>query len=192
MSRPLLVAVLLPSLVQVPAWQQTPGNASPIAPTAPADPAAVTFSTDVGLLLVAVKPDKVADYEAAVVGLQEVLSKAEDETARRVASGWRVYKAADGDTKANVLYVHVLQPTVPDADYRPSLWLDKLMAGAPAELLAKYRDAFALPPSKLSLSEFADMSVAPVPKPTNASPSAPDAPPSVNKSPSGPAPPKKR
>jgi len=69
--------------------------------------------------------------------------------------------------------VYLLQPPLPTADYRPSLWLDKLMAGAPAELLAKYRDSFAAPPTKLGLVEFANMSIAPVPKPTNASPSTP-------------------
>jgi hypothetical protein len=37
-------------------------------------------------------------------------------------------------------------------DYRPSLWLDKLLDGAPPDLLSKYRDTFATPPTKLSLT----------------------------------------
>ncbi|HXG88679.1 MAG TPA: hypothetical protein VNJ02_10115 [Vicinamibacterales bacterium] len=151
------------------------GNESPegpLPPTAP-DPAAVTFTSELGVLLVAVKPAAVADFEAVIVALQEVFSKAEDEETRAIAKSWRVYKAADGDVKTAALYVYLLQPPLPTADYRPSLWLDKLMAGAPAELLAKYRDSFAAPPAKLGLVEFANMSIAPVPKPTNASPSAP-------------------
>jgi hypothetical protein len=175
-----------------PAGNSSPANTSAEKPDAVAtvsgDPAAVTFSTELGLLLVAVKPTASADYEAAIVALQEALAKAEDETTRAIAKGWRVYKTDQTDAKANVLYVHVLQPTVAEADYRPSMLLDKLLGGAPAELLAKYRDSFAIPPTKLSLTEFAHMSVAPVPKPTNTSPkNASPAAPAKNSTPAKPA-----
>ncbi len=83
-----------------------------------------------------------------------------------------MFKSADTDAKSNALYIHVLAPAVPGVDYRPSLWLDKLLGGAPPELLAKYRDAFAGAPSKLGLVELAHMSVTPVPKPANASPTS--------------------
>jgi hypothetical protein len=185
---------------QSPAAPQTPGNATPspvqpsgnaspaggnATPGAPSalDPAAATFVTDAGIILVAVKPDKTADYEAVIVALQEALSKSDDEQTRALASGWRVFKATDLDAKANAIYIHFLQPAVAEADYRPSLWLDKLLAGAPLELLTKYRDAFAAPPTKLPLIEFADMSKAPVPKPGNATS---DAPKPVNGSPGAP------
>jgi hypothetical protein len=143
---------------------QTPANASPPAP-APADPAAVTFSGDVGMLLVTVNPAKRADYEAVILALQEVLAKSQDAEVRTMAAGWRLFKVAETDAKANVLYVHVMFPAIRGVDYRPSIWLDKLLGGAPPELLAKYRDAFVGAPSKLSLVEFAHMAVAPVAKP---------------------------
>jgi hypothetical protein len=168
---------------------QPPGNASPSAPKPPAtiDPATATFTTEVGLLLVAVKPDKVADYEAAIIALQDALAKSEDEATRQLASGWRVFKSTELDAKANPLYIHWLQPVVPGVDYRPSLLLDKLLSGAPADLLAKYRDAFAGAPTKIPLVEFANMSVAPVAKPANTSPNAPTLPPKpANGSPPGP------
>jgi hypothetical protein len=187
-TRLVFVALLTSAAAQPPAAAaaaQVPGNASPGAPTerpAPPDPAAVTFSTDAGLLLVAVKPDKITDYEAAVVALQEALAAASDEQTRLVAAGWRVFKATGLDATANALYVHWLEPTVPGADYRPSLWLDQLLAGAPPELLAKYRDAFAAPPTKLPLVEFADMAVTPVRPPSEPA----DPPPPGNVSPAGP------
>ena len=159
---------------------QTPGNISSTGnqsgisqPSAqPADPAAVMFATETGMVLHAVKPASVPDYEAAIVALQEAFSKSSDEKAKRVASGWRVWKATEPDAKANIIYVHTLQPTSPDVDYRPSLWLDDLMGGVPSDLLAKYRDSFALPPSKLSLTQLAHMAVAPA-VPLNVSPAAP-------------------
>ncbi len=175
MTRLLLAVLLLQVALQTPPATPTPGNASPTAPLVP-DPAAATFSTDLGLLLVAVKQDRIADYEAVIVALQEALAKSDDADVRTLASGWRVYKASDLDAKANALYVHLLQPTVPGVDYRPSLWLDKLVSSAPAGLLAKYRDAFAASPTKLPLVEFANMAVAPVPKPANGSPGGPTPP----------------
>jgi hypothetical protein len=155
--------------------RQVQGNASPATlPTpTPADPAAVIFTTELGLVLHAVKPASVTDYEQAIVALQDALSKSDDPETQKVARGWRVYKAAELDAKSNPLYIHVLQPAVLGVDYRPSLWLDKLLAGAPPALLAKYRDSFAAPPSKLGLVDFANMSVAPVTKPANASPPKP-------------------
>jgi hypothetical protein len=138
---------------------------------APIDPAAATFTSDAGVLVVSVKPDKTADYEAAIRALQEALSKATDDKHREIAQGWRVFKATDLDAKANAVYVHVLQPAVKSIDYRVSVLLDELLSGASAELLAKYRDAIATPPSKLGLTEFANMSVAP--PAGNATPPAP-------------------
>lgn len=136
------------------------------------DPAAVMFTTDVGMVLHAIKPASVADYEAAIVALQGALAASTDEDVRRVAAGWRVWKAMEPDAQANVIYVHTHLPALPDVDYRPSLWLDQLLAGAPAELLAKYRDSFAVPPSMLSLTELANMSVAPA-APANVTPEKP-------------------
>jgi hypothetical protein len=164
-----------------PTSPQVPGNTSPAAPASRSsiDPASATFTADAGLLVVTVKPDKTADYEDVIRALQDALSKATDDKHRQIAKGWRVYKSTEAaDPKANVVYVHVIQPTVSGADYRPSLLLDELLAGAPAEMLAKYRDAIAGAPSKLGMKELANMSVAPVPKP-------------ANQSPDGPAPPKK-
>jgi hypothetical protein len=147
-----------------PTSPQVPGNASPAAPAKPSiDPASAIFTADAGLLVVTVKPDKTADYEGVIRALQEALSKATDEKHRQIAKGWRVYKSAErADPKANVVYVHVIQPTVAGADYRPSLLLDELLAGASSEMLTKYRDAIAGAPSKLGMTELANMSVAPV------------------------------
>ncbi len=155
----MITALLVGSLlVQIP-------SPAPAAPPQPAvDPAIVSFDTATGLLLVAIKPDKVADYEGALGALQQALAADTDPTRRAMAEGWRVFKASETDAKGNVLYVHALMPVVAGADYRPSLLLDQLLAEAPADLLAKYRDAFAAPPSRLSLTELGRMSVAPVPK----------------------------
>jgi hypothetical protein len=153
--------ILLTALaVQAPA----PGGAPPQPPAPSADPAAATFSTAVGLLLVAVKAEKAADYEAVMAAMQGAFAGSTDPARRSVAQGWRVFKAAEADAKGNTLYVHALLPVVPGTDYRPSLWLDQLMQDVPTDLLAKYKDALAGAPTRLSLTEVANMGVAPVKK----------------------------
>jgi hypothetical protein len=145
---------------QSPAQNTTP--AKPVVDPTP-DPASTHFTTDAGLLLVAIKPAAVADYESVIATLQEALSKDADATRAAAAKGWRIYKAAEPDAKGNTLYVHLMLPAVTGFDYRPSLLVDELLKELAPELLSKYQDAFAMPPSKLNLTEFANMSVAPLP-----------------------------
>jgi len=99
-----------------------------------------------------------------MTALQGALASSTDPVRRSLAQGWRVFKADETDAKGNAVYVHALFPTIAGADYRPSLLLDQLLAEPPTELLAKYKDALAGPPTRLSLTELANMAVAPVKK----------------------------
>ena len=141
---------------------QPPPAKPPAAQPAPVDPASSHFTTDAGLLLVTIKPASLADYELAIVTLQEALAKDTDPRRTEAARGWRVFKAAEADAKGNHVFVHVMLPAVVNFDYRPSLLLDQLIEELAPDLLMKYQDAFAAPPTKLTLTEFAAMSVAPV------------------------------
>ena len=136
----------------------------PVTPPA-TDPASSQFTTDAGLLLVTVKPTATADYEQAIRTLQQAMSDAADPARAAAAKGWRVFKANETDAKGNALYVHAMLPAVSGFDYRPSLLLDEMVKDLEADLLAKYADAFAGPPHKLNLVEFANMSIAPAPLP---------------------------
>jgi hypothetical protein len=109
------------------------------------------------MLLVPVRADKAADYEAVMTALQAAFAQSTDPARRAVADGWRVFKAAEPDAKGNAIYVHTIVPAVPNTDYRPSLWLDQLMQEAPTDLLAKYKAALAGSPTRLSLAEIATM-----------------------------------
>ena len=116
------------------------------------------------MVLVAVKPDRTADYEAMIRALHEALAGA-DPAARRIGEGWRIYKAADTDAKGNALYVHLVTTPLADADYRPSVVLAGLVRDLPADLLVKYRDAFAGATTRLSLTLLSDLALTPVVKP---------------------------
>ena len=151
-------------------------NASPPAPpvvtppkppvvTPSPDPAASHFLTEAGILLVTIKPAAVADYEMVIRTLQEAMAKETDPIRATAAKGWHVFKASENDAKGNPIYVHVMLPTVTGFDYRPSLLIDELIKDVAPDLLSRYQDAFAAPPTRLNLTEFANMSVAPLPLP---------------------------
>jgi hypothetical protein len=153
--------VLLLLLAVQAAAPQQPATPAPPATTS-ADPATSAFASEAGLILVAIKPAAIADYEAVIRTLQGALVKDADASRKAAAKGWRVFKAASPDAKGNVLYIHTMLPAVPGFDYRPSLLVDTLVKDLLPELLTKYQDAFAGPPSKLELTELANMTVAPV------------------------------
>lgn len=117
-------------------------------------------------MLVPVKASLVADYEAALTLLQGAMASTSDAEARTVAGGWTVMKATEADGKGNVVYVHLLNPVVAGVDYRPSVWLDRLVKDLPLDVLDKYRDALAGPASLLSLTDVASMAVPPAPAET--------------------------
>lgn len=184
-------APVSPALRQVPAGQSpTPRPSTPPPPPASddadasavvRDPAEVVIKTPSAVILVPVKATLVADYESAITLLQEAFSSASDDELRTVARGWTVMKADEADSKGNVVYLHLLRPVVAGVDYRPSVWLDRLVKELPLEVLDKYRDALAGPASLLSLTDLAAMSEPPAPgtsegsgaTPASAAPSTP-------------------
>jgi hypothetical protein len=157
----LLAQAAAPSPPQSPAQNVSPAKPT-LEPTP--DPASVHFLSDAGMLLVSIKPAAVGDYEQVIQTLQEALAKDTDKHRSAAAKGWRVFKATETDAKGNALYVHLMLPAVTGFDYRPSLLLDELIKELAPDLLTKYQDAFAMAPSKLNLTEFAKMSVAPIKK----------------------------
>src|SRR4029453_6871160 len=99
---------------------QTPSPAQPTTPPAAAQAAPEkaenpTFSAPAGLLLVQIKPDKTADYEAMIAKLKDALSKREKPERKAMAKAWKVFKATE-PAAGNTLYVHVIDAAAP-GDY---------------------------------------------------------------------------
>ena len=85
-----------------------------------------TFTAPVGMWFVTVRPDRIGDFEQAVAHLQAALAKATDARTREQAKGWRMLKASEPGPNATVLYVFLIDPPVPGADYG----LGSILAGA--------------------------------------------------------------
>ncbi len=118
--------------------------AGPGAPATPAAPAAAqpaaprVFSGAAGLLFNTVRADRVADFERVLGHLRRALETSTDPKVRAQAQGWKVWKAAEPGPNGTVLYVYVIDPVVPDADYG----LGRILAEAitdPAQLQEVWR-----------------------------------------------------
>ena len=91
---------------------------TPILPPVPAAPVLPrSFTGKTGLLFNAVRPERVVDFETVIGLLQDALEKSTDPAVRAQASGWKVFKATEPGPNATVLYVFVIDPAIPGADY---------------------------------------------------------------------------
>ena len=126
-----------------------------------------TFSSDAGLMLIFVKPDKTADFETILARIKDALLKSDKPQRRQQAAGWKVFKARETGPGAVAIYVSVMDPVVKDADYSlGALLTEASSAGAaPASgadvrtsLYTKYLDAFGNPAINLfHLTAVADL-----------------------------------
>jgi hypothetical protein len=82
----------------------------------PAQPEEPTFSAQAGMLLIQIKPDQTAQFEMLMGRLKEALAKSDKPERKKMAEGWRVYKAAE-PMGSNALYIFFADPTAP-GDYQ--------------------------------------------------------------------------
>lgn len=156
MRRP-LVTTLFALALALPAASLYAQDAAAQQPAAPAPPK-VSFASAAGILLVQIKPDQTAVFEEMVAKLKAGLAKTEDATLKQQAAGFKVYKAAE-PFGANALYVVMIEPTAPGAEYELFAMLQKVMtpeelrAPEMAEMWKKFIGAFGAGLSKLSLTK---------------------------------------
>ena len=150
------VLALIGAPATLQAQQQPPPPAAPAtaAPAAPTASSSRTFTAPAGIILNAVRPERAADFEKVVGFLNGALASSSNPTVRAQAQGWRVFKASEPGPNGAVLYVFLLDPTVPDAEYG----LGRILAEAYSdqaklqEIWKLYTDSLASGGSLLSLT----------------------------------------
>lgn len=155
------LALALPAaaFAQQPPAQQPPAQQPAAQQPADPKPPQVTFSSDAGILLVQIKPDQTAVFEEMIGKLKAGLAKTEDATLKQQAAGFKVYKAAE-PFGANALYVVMVEPVVPNAEYEMFTMMSKVMTPEElrdpgvADTWKRFQGAFAAGLSKLSLSKI--------------------------------------
>ncbi len=144
---------------QPPAGQAPAAQTPPAGQTPPAQPSApkLGFSSPSGVLLVPIKPDQTAAFEEFAKKLKAGIGKSEDPTIKQQAPGIKIYKSAE-PFGPNALYVIIIDPVVPNAEYelfgmlQKTMTPEELRAPETAEMWKKLQAAFASGPSRLSLT----------------------------------------
>jgi hypothetical protein len=166
MRRPFVTSTVAVALALAPAvlFAQTPAAPAGQAPAAqaPADPAKpaapkLALTTPSGVLLVPIKPDQTAAFEEFAKKLRAGLANTQDATLKQQAAGLKIFKSSE-PFGPNALYVIVIDPVVPNAEYDVFAMLQKTMtpeelrAPETAEMWKRFQGAFASGPSRLSLT----------------------------------------
>ena len=118
-----------------------------------------TFSAPAGLLLVQIKPDKTADYEAMITKLKDALTKSEKPERKAMAKAWKVYKAAEPAPGGNTLYVHVIDPTAPGDYTNPLRIISEVFPTEVQDIYNKVKEGF-VQTGLLNLTMLTDLSTA--------------------------------
>jgi hypothetical protein len=105
-----------------------------------------------GLVLTQVKPDRADQFEAALVAVRDALSKSSNPVRKQQAVGWKFYRAAE-PLSGNVLFVFLIDPAIPNADYS----LDSIVNGElpkeeAARLLRRFAESIATKQNLLRLT----------------------------------------
>jgi hypothetical protein len=142
-------AVLFAQAPSQPPASPPPATQPPAGQTAPAAPAApkVAFTAPAGLLLVQVKSDQTGTFEELVGKLNAALATTAKTELKQQAS-FKVYKTTEG-MGGNALYVVVVDPAVPNAEYsfldllNSTMTDDQKRAPETREMFTKFAAVFA-------------------------------------------------
>jgi hypothetical protein len=117
------------------------------------------YPNDGAVTLNFIKPDKTADFEAALAKLKEALQKSNKPERQQQAAGWKIFKSPD-PAGQNVLYVFVINPSVKGADYQVSNIIAEGFGTGPEinDLLKKYAESYAQGINIVNLNLLHDLS----------------------------------
>lgn len=153
----LMPAVLFAQTPAAPPAGQAPAAQAPADAAKPAGPPKLALTSPTGVLLVPIKQDQTAAFEEFAKKLKAGLEKTSDPVLKQQAAGFKVFKSAE-PFGPNALYVIIIDPVVPNAEYELFAMLQKTMtpeeqrAEGVAEMWKRFQGAFASGPSRLSLT----------------------------------------
>lgn len=94
-----------------------PAQIPPVPATPAGPPATRTFTATCGLWFHPVRPERVVEFERFLDYVRAALAKTPNARLRAQAAGWRFFKAAEPGPNGVALYVFVIDPAIPGAEY---------------------------------------------------------------------------
>ena len=113
------------------------------------------FASDAGLLFNPIRPSKTADFERVVGRIRDALLQSSDPIRQQQAEGWKVFRSP-GLIQGNAMYIFIMDPAVPGANYAVSTILNEAFPNEVAQLYSMFSESFNGGQSVMDLTLVAD------------------------------------
>lgn len=107
----------------------------------PAKPV-LTLEGDATVMIVLIKPDKTADFEAVVSKYKEALGKSENAKRKEQLAGLQIFKSPTA-MGGNTAYLFVANPVVPGEEYDITRVINEVFPSEVTDMFNKYKDSYA-------------------------------------------------
>ena len=107
----------------------------------PAKPV-LTLDGDATIVIVLIKPDKTADFEAVVAKYKEAFAKSENPKRKEQLAGLNVFKSPTA-MGGNTAYVFRVDPVIKGEEYDITRIIHEVFPSESTDMFNKYKEAFA-------------------------------------------------
>ena len=107
----------------------------------PAKPV-LTLEGDATVMIVLIKPDKTADFEAVIAKYKEALAKSDKPARKEQLAGLKIYKSPTA-MGGNTAYIFSADPVVKGEEYDITRVIYEVFPSEATDMFNKYKDAFA-------------------------------------------------
>jgi hypothetical protein len=107
----------------------------------PAKPV-LTMEGDATVMIVLIKPDKTADFEAVIAKYKEALAKNDKAARKEQLAGMKIYKSPTA-MGGNTAYIFSIDPVVKGEEYDITRVINEVFPSEVTDFFNKYKDAYA-------------------------------------------------
>lgn len=107
----------------------------------PAKPV-LTFEGDSTVMIVLIKPDKTADFEAVVAKYKEAFSKSDNASRKEQLAGLKILKSPT-PMGGNTAYLFIADPVVKGQEYDITRVIHEVFPSEATDMFNKYKEAYA-------------------------------------------------
>ena len=102
----------------------------------------LTLEGDATVMIVLIKPDKTADFEAVVAKYKEALAKSDKPARKEQLAGLKIFKSPTA-MGGNTAYIFVADPIVKGEEYDITRVINEVFPSEVTDMFNKYKDSYA-------------------------------------------------
>lgn len=102
----------------------------------------LTLEGDSAVMIVLIKPDKTADFEAVVAKYKEALGKSDKPVRKEQLAGLKIFKSPTA-MGGNTAYIFLADPIVKGEEYDITRVINEVFPSEVTDMFNKYKDSYA-------------------------------------------------